>query len=161
MFGELDKKPHMLLVSPWLANALPSDFFPTLNQLITFCNPTSNFSSSFWKPSPNPNTSFRISTHLSTSSYACYAFYKSLLCERNLLIPLNPSQSPPLLPRFWEVGEPNNHIDEDCGYIVKTEVLSRVAIRSWYDAPCTMGCRYICELERRDGAKSTATTSPH
>lgn len=67
-------------------------FSPTLNQLITFCNPTSNFSSSFWKPSPN--TSFRISTHLSTSSYRCYAFHKSLLCERNLLIPLNPSHPP-------------------------------------------------------------------
>uniref|UniRef100_A0A3B4AAU0 C-type lectin domain-containing protein n=1 Tax=Periophthalmus magnuspinnatus TaxID=409849 RepID=A0A3B4AAU0_9GOBI len=48
---------------------------------------------------------------------------------------------------FWEEGEPNNHIDEDCGYIVKTRVLSRVAIRSWYDAPCTMSLPFICEKE--------------
>ncbi|KAL0962386.1 hypothetical protein UPYG_G00339400 [Umbra pygmaea] len=47
---------------------------------------------------------------------------------------------------FWEVGEPNNHIDEDCGYIVKTRVLERKAIRSWYDAPCTMYWPYICEI---------------
>ncbi|KAI4878510.1 hypothetical protein NFI96_034651 [Prochilodus magdalenae] len=52
---------------------------------------------------------------------------------------------------FWEEGEPNNHIDEDCGYIVKTEVLSRVAIKSWYDAPCYMSLPWICEK----AAKST------
>ncbi|XP_075900243.1 uncharacterized protein LOC142900094 [Nelusetta ayraudi] len=68
----------------------------------------------------------------------------------------------PLVGGFWEVGEPNNHIDEDCGYIVKTRVLSRVAIRSWYDAPCSMDRRFICELERGGGANSAATTtSPH
>ncbi|XP_030640468.1 C-type lectin domain family 17, member A [Chanos chanos] len=48
---------------------------------------------------------------------------------------------------FWEDGEPNNHIDEDCGYIVKTRVLSRVPIRSWYDAPCSMHWPFICEKE--------------
>ncbi|XP_076865715.1 CD209 antigen-like protein C [Brachyhypopomus gauderio] len=50
---------------------------------------------------------------------------------------------------FWEYGEPNNHIDEDCGYIVKTEVLTRVAIRSWYDAPCHMSLPWICEKASR------------
>lgn len=59
---------------------------------------------------------------------------------------------------FWEVGEPNNHIDEDCGYIVKTRVLERVAIRSWYDAPCTMSWPYICEKEMGAGA---STAIPH
>ncbi|XP_029369255.1 CD209 antigen-like protein C [Echeneis naucrates] len=53
----------------------------------------------------------------------------------------------PLVGGFWEVGEPNNHINEDCGYIVKTNVLERVAIRSWYDAPCSMDLPYICEKE--------------
>ncbi|XP_061675625.1 CD209 antigen-like protein D [Syngnathoides biaculeatus] len=48
---------------------------------------------------------------------------------------------------FWEEGEPNNHIDEDCGYIVKTVVLERVAVRSWYDAPCDMYRPFICEKE--------------
>ncbi|XP_043093980.1 CD209 antigen-like protein C [Puntigrus tetrazona] len=46
---------------------------------------------------------------------------------------------------FWEDGEPNNHINEDCGYMIKTTVLSRVAIRSWYDAPCHMSLPWICE----------------
>lgn len=59
---------------------------------------------------------------------------------------------------FWEVGEPNNHIDEDCGYIVKTQVLERVAIRSWYDAPCTMYWPFICEKEMGPGA---STAIPH
>ncbi|KAJ0055304.1 hypothetical protein NL108_014212 [Boleophthalmus pectinirostris] len=53
----------------------------------------------------------------------------------------------PLVGGFWEEGEPNNHVDEDCGYIVKTEVLTRVAIRSWYDAPCSMRLPFICEKE--------------
>ncbi|KAF3707069.1 C-type lectin domain family 4 member E [Channa argus] len=53
----------------------------------------------------------------------------------------------PLVGGFWEVGEPNNHIDEDCGYIVKTLVLERVPIRSWYDAPCSMYRPFICEKE--------------
>ncbi|KAA0710038.1 C-type lectin domain family 4 member D [Triplophysa tibetana] len=48
---------------------------------------------------------------------------------------------------FWEDGEPNNHIDEDCCYIVKTQVLSRIATKSWYDAPCDMSRRWICEKE--------------
>lgn len=61
---------------------------------------------------------------------------------------------------FWEVGEPNNHIDEDCGYIVKTRVESRVAIRSWYDAPCSMDRRFICEKEMGAGA-SNSTALPH
>ncbi|GLD59491.1 C-type lectin domain family 4 member M-like protein [Lates japonicus] len=64
----------------------------------------------------------------------------------------------PLVGGFWEVGEPNNHIDEDCGYIVKTRVLERVAIRSWYDAPCTMNWPYICEKEMGPGA---STAIPH
>ncbi|XP_039977593.1 CD209 antigen-like protein 2 [Xiphias gladius] len=64
----------------------------------------------------------------------------------------------PLVGGFWEVGEPNNHIDEDCGYIVKTRVLERVAIRSWYDAPCTMSWPYICEKEMGAGA---STAIPH
>ncbi|CAJ1082751.1 CD209 antigen isoform X1 [Xyrichtys novacula] len=59
---------------------------------------------------------------------------------------------------FWEVGEPNNHINEDCGYIVKTRVLERVAIRSWYDAPCTMYWPFICEKEMGPGA---STAVPH
>ncbi len=46
---------------------------------------------------------------------------------------------------FWEDGEPNNHINEDCGYMIKTNVLSRVAIKSWYDAPCFMSLPWICE----------------
>lgn len=59
---------------------------------------------------------------------------------------------------FWEEGEPNNHIDEDCGYIVKTRVLERVAIRSWYDAPCSMYLPFICEKEMGPGA---STAIPH
>ncbi|KAM7384822.1 hypothetical protein PAMA_011940 [Pampus argenteus] len=58
---------------------------------------------------------------------------------------------------FWEVGEPNNHINEDCGYIVKTTVLTRVAIRSWYDAPCSMSLPFICEKEL---SASTSTAVP-
>lgn len=50
---------------------------------------------------------------------------------------------------FWEEGEPNNHINEDCGYIVKTEVLERVAVRSWYDAPCSMYWPFVCESPGR------------
>lgn len=46
---------------------------------------------------------------------------------------------------FWEDGEPNNHINEDCGYMIKTTVLSRVATKSWYDAPCHMSLPWICE----------------
>lgn len=46
---------------------------------------------------------------------------------------------------FWEDGEPNNHINEDCGYMIKTDVLSRVAVKSWYDAPCYMSLPWICE----------------
>ncbi|XP_043994234.1 CD209 antigen-like protein E [Gambusia affinis] len=53
----------------------------------------------------------------------------------------------PLVGGFWEENEPNNHINEDCGYIVKTEVLERVATKSWYDAPCSMGLPFICEKE--------------
>ncbi|XP_034017193.1 hepatic lectin-like [Thalassophryne amazonica] len=58
---------------------------------------------------------------------------------------------------FWEDGEPNNHIDEDCGYIVKTRVLQRVAIRSWYDAPCTMFWPFICEKEMGGATNTTAS----
>ncbi|XP_026088026.1 C-type lectin domain family 4 member E-like [Carassius auratus] len=50
-----------------------------------------------------------------------------------------------LVQSFWEEGEPNNHGNEDCGYIVKTNVLSRVATKSWYDAPCVMSLPWICE----------------
>lgn len=57
----------------------------------------------------------------------------------------------PLVGGFWEEGEPNNHINEDCGYIVKTRVLERVAIRSWYDAPCSMNLPFICEKEMGAG----------
>ncbi|XP_068567536.1 CD209 antigen-like protein C [Cebidichthys violaceus] len=64
----------------------------------------------------------------------------------------------PLVGGFWEVGEPNNHINEDCGYIVKTRVLERVAIRSWYDAPCTAYWPFICEKEM-DAVASSAV--PH
>ncbi|XP_069024914.1 CD209 antigen-like protein C [Embiotoca jacksoni] len=64
----------------------------------------------------------------------------------------------PLVGGFWEVGEPNNHINEDCGYIVKTRMLERVAIRSWYDAPCTMYWPFICEKEMGAGA---STAMPH
>ncbi|XP_028298677.1 asialoglycoprotein receptor 1-like [Gouania willdenowi] len=64
----------------------------------------------------------------------------------------------PLVGGFWEEGEPNNHIDEDCGYIVKTRVLERVAIRSWYDAPCSMYWRFICEKEMGLGV---STAIPH
>lgn len=49
--------------------------------------------------------------------------------------------------RFWEENEPNNHINEDCGYILKTNVLERVATKSWYDAPCSMSLPFICEKE--------------
>ncbi|CAL8299830.1 unnamed protein product [Lota lota] len=51
----------------------------------------------------------------------------------------------PLVGGFWEEGEPNNHIDEDCGYMVKTRKLERVAVRSWYDAPCSMFLPFICQ----------------
>lgn len=64
----------------------------------------------------------------------------------------------PLVRGFWEIGEPNNHINEDCGYIVKTQVLERVAVRSWYDAPCSMYLPYICEKEVGPGA---STALPH
>ncbi|KAG7253334.1 hypothetical protein CRUP_030107 [Coryphaenoides rupestris] len=50
-----------------------------------------------------------------------------------------------LIGGFWEVGEPNNHINEDCGYIVKTTNLDRVAVRSWIDAPCEMRLPFICQ----------------
>ncbi|XP_051526648.1 CD209 antigen-like protein C [Myxocyprinus asiaticus] len=53
---------------------------------------------------------------------------------------------------FWEDGEPNNHIKEDCGYMVKTEVLSRVATKSWYDAPCYMSRPWICEKEATESS---------
>ncbi|XP_008420892.1 CD209 antigen-like protein E [Poecilia reticulata] len=53
----------------------------------------------------------------------------------------------PLVGGFWEENEPNNHINEDCGYIVKTQVMERVATKSWYDAPCSMLLPYICEKE--------------
>ncbi|KAM4550728.1 CD209 antigen-like protein C [Fundulus diaphanus] len=53
----------------------------------------------------------------------------------------------PLVGGFWEENEPNNHINEDCGYIVKTQVLERVATKSWYDAPCSMPLPFICEKE--------------
>ncbi|XP_059205323.1 CD209 antigen-like protein E [Centropristis striata] len=64
----------------------------------------------------------------------------------------------PLVGGFWEDGEPNNHINEDCGYIIKTDVLTRVATKSWYDAPCTMYWRFICEKEMGAGA---STAIPH
>ncbi|XP_056275308.1 CD209 antigen-like protein C [Pseudoliparis swirei] len=64
----------------------------------------------------------------------------------------------PLVGGFWEAGEPNNHIDEDCGYIVKTQVLERVAVRSWYDAPCSMYWPFICEKEM---AAAAGTAVPH
>ncbi|KAM6903517.1 uncharacterized protein PEZ65_018339 [Lycodopsis pacificus] len=64
----------------------------------------------------------------------------------------------PLVGGFWEVGEPNNHINEDCGYIVKTRVTERVAIRSWYDAPCTMYWPFICE---KDMAAVASAAVPH
>nr|ACY71743.1 C-type lectin domain family 4 member E [Paralichthys olivaceus] len=64
----------------------------------------------------------------------------------------------PLVGGFWEVGEPNNHINEDCGYMIKTRVLARVAIRSWYDAPCTMPLPFICEKEMGAGG---STAIPH
>ncbi|KAM9384909.1 uncharacterized protein KZ484_006613 isoform 2-T2 [Pholidichthys leucotaenia] len=64
----------------------------------------------------------------------------------------------PLVGGFWEVGEPNNHINEDCGYMIKTTVLTRVAIRSWYDAPCFMALPFICEKEMGAGA---STAMPH
>uniref|UniRef100_UPI0037E909DC CD209 antigen-like protein E n=1 Tax=Semicossyphus pulcher TaxID=241346 RepID=UPI0037E909DC len=64
----------------------------------------------------------------------------------------------PLVEGFWEEGEPNNHINEDCGYIVKTNVMERMAIRSWYDAPCTMNLPFICEKEMGAGA---STARPH
>ncbi|XP_062292068.1 C-type lectin domain family 4 member M-like [Scomber scombrus] len=53
----------------------------------------------------------------------------------------------PVVGTFWEYGEPNNHNQEDCGYMIKTDVLTRVAIRSWYDAPCSMSLPFICEKE--------------
>uniref|UniRef100_A0A3Q0QYR3 C-type lectin domain-containing protein n=1 Tax=Amphilophus citrinellus TaxID=61819 RepID=A0A3Q0QYR3_AMPCI len=64
----------------------------------------------------------------------------------------------PVIGGFWEVGEPNNHINEDCGYIVKTRVLERVPIRSWYDAPCHMYLPFICEKEM---VASASTAMPH
>lgn len=64
----------------------------------------------------------------------------------------------PVVKSFWEVGEPNNHINEDCGYIVKTRKMERVAIRSWYDAPCNMYWPFICEKEMGPGA---STAIPH
>lgn len=64
----------------------------------------------------------------------------------------------PLVGGFWAEGEPNNHIDEDCGYIVKTRVLKRVPISSWIDAPCSMYLPFICEKEMGPGA---STVNPH
>ncbi|CAL8237910.1 unnamed protein product [Boreogadus saida] len=51
----------------------------------------------------------------------------------------------PLVGGFWEEGEPNDHNNEDCGYMVKTLALERVAVRSWYDAPCYMSLPFICQ----------------
>uniref|UniRef100_A0A8C6TVA5 C-type lectin domain-containing protein n=1 Tax=Neogobius melanostomus TaxID=47308 RepID=A0A8C6TVA5_9GOBI len=65
----------------------------------------------------------------------------------------------PLVGGFWEEGEPNNHIDEDCGYIVKTRVLERVAIRSWYDAPCSMNWPFVCERPKRPGTAGPTARS--
>ncbi|KAJ3609642.1 hypothetical protein NHX12_024158, partial [Muraenolepis orangiensis] len=53
----------------------------------------------------------------------------------------------PLIGGFWAEGEPNNHIDEDCGYMVKTTVTERVAIRSWVDAPCKAFWPFICQRD--------------
>ncbi|XP_056154031.1 C-type lectin domain family 4 member E-like [Lampris incognitus] len=52
-----------------------------------------------------------------------------------------------LVSSFWEDGEPNNHLDEDCVYIVKTLKHERVAVKSWYDSPCHLSWRFICEKE--------------
>ncbi|XP_042165796.1 CD209 antigen-like protein D [Oncorhynchus tshawytscha] len=60
-----------------------------------------------------------------------------------------------LVRSFWEEGEPNNHIDEDCGYIVKTRKLERKAVTSWYDAPCTMYWPFICEIEMQTSVPAT------
>lgn len=67
----------------------------------------------------------------------------------------------PLVGGFWEEGEPNNHIDEDCGNIIKTNVLTRVAVRSWYDAPCSMSRYFICEKEIGPGVSTASITVPH
>uniref|UniRef100_UPI003AADBBFE uncharacterized protein n=1 Tax=Centroberyx gerrardi TaxID=166262 RepID=UPI003AADBBFE len=65
----------------------------------------------------------------------------------------------PLVGGFWEDGEPNNHIDEDCGYIIKTRKLERVAVKSWYDAPCSMYWPFICEREI-GAAAANSTAAP-
>ncbi|XP_071397297.1 C-type lectin domain family 4 member F-like, partial [Centroberyx affinis] len=65
----------------------------------------------------------------------------------------------PLVGGFWEDGEPNNHIDEDCGYIIKTRKLERVAVKSWYDAPCGMYWPFICEREMGTAA-ANSTAAP-
>ncbi|KAJ0055308.1 hypothetical protein NL108_014211 [Boleophthalmus pectinirostris] len=53
----------------------------------------------------------------------------------------------PLVEGFWEEGEPNNHGDEDCGYIMKADLIIAVSIASWYDAPCSKNLPFICEWE--------------
>ncbi|CAL8292835.1 unnamed protein product [Merluccius merluccius] len=67
----------------------------------------------------------------------------------------------PLVESFWEDGEPNNHIDEDCVYIVKTMKTERVAVKSWYDAPCDMYLPFICQKFLGPTPTTAITTTPH
>ncbi|KAK0139750.1 C-type lectin domain family 4 member E [Merluccius polli] len=67
----------------------------------------------------------------------------------------------PLTESFWEDGEPNNHIDEDCVYIVKTMKTERVAVKSWYDAPCDMYLPFICQKFLGPTPTTAITTTPH
>ncbi|KAL4656802.1 C type lectin receptor C [Arapaima gigas] len=48
---------------------------------------------------------------------------------------------------FWMEGEPNNHIDEDCGYMVKTDNSNIQPLSSWYDAPCELHWSFICKTK--------------
>lgn len=137
----------MLHLAFWCANVCFRPFLLTLNQLIIFFHILQL--KSYFLFLILENLSKRFSPHFYSAFTVCLFFFTA-----------NPTFAPSLS-RFWEVGEPNNHIDEDCGYIVKTRVLSRVAIRSWYDAPCSMSCRFVCELELGVGPKSTAYTSSH
>ena len=72
----------------------------------------------------------------------------SMLCHTSFFLLTSVNLSVLVWHSFWEEGEPNNHIDEDCGYIVKTQVRSRVPTKSWYDAPCEMPCLFVCEMEK-------------
>ncbi|CAN9502186.1 unnamed protein product [Ophioblennius macclurei] len=44
---------------------------------------------------------------------------------------------------YWHAGEPNNQGNEDCAAVYPSDN----PFKSWNDAPCTYGLKWICEME--------------